>query len=484
MWLDIEGLRTLQNKIYILKNWIDTLFFSKGMGGAVKLFLIIIACRLPLLLWLYPGVLVPDTASSIEQFYGYRDFSVAISTNDMTVHLTNHHPFLYTIMYGLTFRLGDLIGNQGLAVFLFLLLQTVAVTALLVMCLRYFRKRGYRGSVFLAFFYALYPLYGVWSAMMIKDEFFSFTLLWLSLLLMQMAETKGRVARSIKFRVIFGICAMVFMLSKNQCFYILVLFLPVVFFYFKRYRWQTVRPLLVALIFYKIVWMGILLPCLRVVPSGNQEMWGFMFQQTALCVKEHGPEIRPEERRAIAAILPYDKLDKLYNPLLQDPVKYTYNLNASGEDYKNYALTQWNLFKRYPLTCVQALWNECYGYFYPSSQFPLAETTLNVESPSPGFYTLKSLVQHPRPGFASVLKIPGLSLIFDMGFFIPLFILCWLYAASRRNYKAAFVSLPIIISIGILVMSPQNGCFRYVMPIFWSGPLLGLYCLQRTKRNA
>jgi hypothetical protein len=79
---------------------------------------------------------------------------------------------------------------------------------------------------------------------------------------------------------------------------------------------------------------------------------------------------------------------------------------------------------------------------------------------------------HPQPsGMDAAMHIPLIGLLFRMGFYIPLSLVGYLILLIRRKWEASLALFPVFVSIGVLIISPQNGCFRYVMPIIWALPI-------------
>lgn len=451
----------------------------------LTLWLLFMLARLPYLLLEYPGCIYPDTCGSIEQFFGYPDFSATLCSTDPSVIQTNHHPILYTGLFGGTIWLGNLIGSQAVAVCTFLLLQTVLHAWVLAQLFTLLRPKTGKWKVALWWgcvsFTALFPIYGFWSSTLLKDTFFATCMLWLMLLLVKVVQSEGKILHRHSFMLYMTAVALLFMLSKNQCVYIIILLTLIVVAAYKPYRWRLGGGLLVAITIYE-VFLHVLLPACHVALSGRQELHGFMFQQTALYLKEHPDDVKPAERQAIAALLPYDSIAQLYNPDLQDPVKFRYNVGASNQAFATYRSVHLHMMLRHPDVAFRSLWRGCNAYFYPTGRFPLFYPSCAVnDPPTPDFYQLQPFFQPQPSGMKAVLALPVVGWFFDMGLYIPLVLLGCLVALCQRQWNVVLVLFPIIVSIGILIVSPENGCFRYAMPIVWVAPLLPLL-LQTKKR--
>ncbi len=441
---------------------------------ALRYFLILLLCRIPYWIWLYPCCLYGDTNSSIEQYMGFPDLSVRLATDDPSVRFCDHIPFFQTLLYGWTFDLGNFIGNQGLAFFGFVVLQSAGYAFVIGRLLHYARRRGCPRSVCgtVLAVYALWPVYSVWITAVVKDSLFSLFTLALTGLLMAVAATEGRIFGSRRFNGWLTLTLCLFMLSKNQCFYITVLVFVWTAIRYGRRHPRTFIPFAAALFFYRIVWLGLVLPACNVAPVGKQELRGTLFQQTARYVMEHPADVSPEERAAIDGVLPYDSLAYYYNPELQDPVKFHYRRQADDAHYAAYYKTWAAQGLRHPMSYLRAVTDCCDAYFYPSARYPICYpsfVTNNAEFP--GLYAMEPLVPRTRSGFSRVLGVPVLSLFFDMGFMNWIFIGLLVFLFLRRDTRSLYVCFPGILSLLILLVSPMNGCFRYVMPIIWALPI-------------
>ncbi len=446
----------------------------KRLNTIKSLWIFFVLLRIPYLLLEFPGCIYPDTAGSIEQFFGYPDFTAQLSSSDPSTILTNHNPVIYTLLYGGTIWAGNLIGSQSIAVFTLITLQMLLHSWILARLFILLRPTNKNRKVLAwwnvsILFTALFPIYGFWSTLMLKDALFSITTLWLTLYLLEAVQSNGQLLNDKIFLLRFISVCFLFMLSKNQCFYIVILLIAATSLFYRKWRLSATLSISALLYF---LWLHILLPACHVALSGRQELYGFAFQQTALYIKQYSTEVEPEEREAISALLPYDSIAALYNPDLQDPVKFRYRVNASDDDFARFRWAYIRLMKRHPMVAIQSVWAGCNDYFIPNGRFPLFSPSFAInEPPCENFYTMDTLL-HPQPsGMNTAMHIPLIGLLFRMGFYIPLSLVGYLILLIRRKWEASLALFPVFVSIGVLIISPQNGCFRYVMPIIWALPI-------------
>lgn len=455
-----------------------------------QVFWLLLLSRLPFLIYLYPGAVDSDTVTSIEHFFGIREFTTSLSTTDPTIIWSNHHPVIYTLLYGGTTYLGGLVGNVGIAFFCFELLQAALMSYLLARLLRLVSGRGTVRRAWLLVALVAYPIYGFWSAYIVKDALFSAAMLWLMLYLGSIAVTRGRIARSRRFVVKLCAVAMLFMLSKNQCVYILLLTLPYLLWCARRYRARLTLGVAGTMVAYTLLLTQVY-PALGIALSGRCETYGFLFQQTARVVRDHHEQVTPAERRAIDAVLPYDALARNYDPNCQDPVKFTYRREATAADYAAYRRTYLAQLRRHPGICAAALWDECDSYFHPTFAHPLyfrqnilafmrsdADSLLLSKLPR-----VEPLLEDPVTGLDFVRRHPLLGWPFDCGVLIPAALLLALIGLWRRRPTDFLFALPVVLQIGILIVSPEDGNRRYAMPIVWALPFIAAWAFPPRQRR-
>lgn len=446
----------------------------QGPSATLRLTLCLWLCRLPFLLLYFPGNFAhPDTESSVEHYFGYPDLTTTLCGANPAHPLDNHHPIVYTYLYGGTIHLGNALGSQNAAVFLFLTLQALLHAWLLAQCvICVTRHRAH--CLGLAAVYALFPVYGMWATLWVKDSLYSLCttglilclLHWIPLLTRPLSEQRLTLRRTL-----LTLAALLsFMASKNQCVYIVALItlcLPLL------YGLRSAK-LLTLCAASTLLFAGFLtaLPTLGVAPSGRQEMLGTLFQQTARYVRTYPDDVTAREQTAIDALLPYDNLATLYTPGLQDPVKFRYRRTCTPAERAAYFKAWYAMGQRHPGCYTAAVWDCCSAYFHPSGRYPLFTPAVSWKPDHPELFTLHALLPHAPCGMAFLCSLPVVGCLFDMGFYIPLFLLLVVVALCRRRRALLLISLPCLWAVAVLIVSPANGNFRYVMPVLWHLPLL------------
>lgn len=446
-----------------------------------KLAGIIFLCWLPYLILFYPGVSNFDVGSEIMQYFHLRnDFilSLSVAHGDTSVYATNMHPWFDTLVFGSFIKAGLILGDSvELGVAYYSVSQMAAFSILFAYIWKWFeRVFENRGGGLLRWhmaYSALCPLYAIFSVSMLKDTLFSFSCLLTTFLLIRVIATDGKVLKGWTFLAIFTGSLTLLTLTKNQGWYILVVAsIPSIIIMHKYWR-KLAIAFLFPVVFYLVIWSGICLPAMHVVPGGKQEGIGFMFQQTARFVQTYPDEVTASEQRVIAQLLPYDELNELYNPTNYDAVKYRYNQDATDEMLHEYYRVWWKMFQRHPAVYFEALWNCCYGYFGFNQNTPTFYTKMkNVVEKGHDLYIENKNITDYRANtikdvMSAVHQIPVIGLLTNIAAYSWIVILIVWYAVYVRAWKYIIPSLIALISIGVYTLSPDNANIRYAMPVMY-----------------
>ena len=441
----------------------------------IKYMLIMLLLWLPYYILLFPGTGNGDTSRQIIMFFHERkDMLLDYSPNvGEDVYITNMHPFFTTIIFGLFAKLGIVVfGKIEVGVGIYTFIQMIMYAGVFSFILCYFEKQGLSRKVIKIahIFICLCPLFPLYSICMLKDTMFALTYIPLSVMLFEIYRTKGEALRSWKFVTTLTICSLLFTLTKNQGVYFLFVILVVSLIVYRKFFIKLLISFGIPVIFFTVIWSMLILPAANVASGGKQEMLGLLFQCTARYVKEYPAEVTAEERQVIDKILDYDEIAELYNPQLQDPVKFTFNQESTGKDLKDYFGVYFSMFAKHPLCYIDAVINNCFGFFDVSRMSKMAYTYfwnridedsyLNVGGAFPGIqkkgYKLIFFVQ----------RFPVINIFISVGTYSMLAVYMILLAIRNKQYGKLYPLLVTILSVLILVISPSSGNFRYTMPMF------------------
>lgn len=464
------------------KNYARTFWMSAGL---------MLLCWLPYFVIFYPGTSNEDTVIQLMEYFHIHSY-----INDMTAaawadaFITNHHPYLLTMLFGGFIRMGLALGDIRLGVAAYSLLHMVFLAYTFSAGILYLNyvgvsKKRLKCILLLLMFLPIFPLY---SICMVKDTIYaSFCLLYI-LMMYEVTRTRGAALESIKFDAALFALGLMMMLTKVYAMHILTVVGVIYLLHYRKYMLRTILVIFVPVVLYKFAFLNLLLPALGVAPGGIQEGLSVMIQQTARYVTEYGEEVTEEERTAINEVLVYEDIPEDYNPELSDPVKKKWRQDYTQEELSAYYRVWFQMLLKHPDVYVESILHNTYQYydinkissleyyeFHPYLQENDEEhayTWLYVEN-LPRFEEERYVVNQM---ILLLQKIPGLNVFMSVGL-LPwiLWFFVYSYIFQKRARYAETLLIPVI-TFGVCLLSPDNGNYRYIMPIMFALPYLGVLC--------
>ena len=449
--------------------------------------LLLFCCWLPYLLIFYPGTGNEDTVIQMMEYYEIPSYIQTMSPMEQGfTYMTNHHPYLLTLLFGAFFDLGLALGDIRIGIAVYTVLHMLFQASVFSGCLQYLRRVGVREKrvraiTLLLMFLPIFPLYAV---CMVKDTIYSAFCLICILMLYEMARTGGKALSSLKFDLAFGTVALLMIFTKVFAMHILLVAGVGMLIVYRRYLLRVAAMVFVPVLLYQGVFLQMVLPACNVAPGGKQEALSVFFQQTARYVCEYGDEVTEEEKEAIDAVLPYDELEELYNPQLCDPVKREFRQDATAEELAEYFKVWFGMFCKHPDVYVESFLNNTYQYYDINKQSDLEYYQFDEflqEEDEEGVYE-HLYVEHPKryetaryvihQAVLATQKTPLLNMFTSLGMLPWIMVFFLLYNLWRgRKRDLALLAIPFL-TIAVCLVSPDNGNSRYVMPMFYLLPYL------------
>ena len=326
---------------------------SEVVGWKVYLaaFILILLAWLPYLLALSPGSVLEDSLDSVSQIL------------DPSVPVNNHHPVFYTLYVGIFVKAGLFLGNINIGVFLYSVVQagvmagTIAYT-IMIMC----RKAVpvlFTGAAMI--WYMFMPFFLDYAMTMWKDPIFSCALLWMSLLLMELAEEKEKICSRRWLTKYMAVC-LITAFFRNNGIYVVVLSIAAAAILCRGKLKRFLCTMLAVLAAYYAItgtvynWCGI--------RTEFVESVGIPLQQIAAVVVNDG-DISQEEEQFLYTLLPEEEWKNSYAPCLVDKIKWNGQFNDEFlEENKTRFLKVWMslLVKNFP-EYVKAYGMETLGFW-------------------------------------------------------------------------------------------------------------------------
>ncbi len=450
-------------------------------------FLTLLAAYLPYVVISYPGIFTHDTRVQLEN---------AFQGMDQTVTLRNQHPIVHSLTMWLFASMGQtFFSSMNTSMFLYSLFQLLLIVAAMSWTVKLLFELNAPGRavVSLMLLFILSPITQNYLFTDVKDApFCGFLMLFAVQIFRVLTERLGIGRQKACHYLLLAVSALGMFFFRQDGVYQLLITLAVLLIANRKNRrlWACMGASFLCLF---VVWNSIALPALDVRPSSRREMLSIPFQQTARYIRDAGDQVTEEEAAAISAILDYENLGELYNPNLSDPVKGTFNDDASGEDLAGYFRVWFQMLLKRPDIYVQATMNNVYGYFYPDghlsnvnsygeSEEHMADLNQSLKEYGADFHYpgafggIRILYENFRD---AIFSLPVLSFLRMPAFYVWSLLLCFFYCLARQKRKVLYVLIPMLVSVLICIAGPAYGWyFRYLFAISLCLPgvvLMGIY---------
>lgn len=447
--------------------------------------IVLLVGMLPHLVLCYPTRMSFDARNQLGYYFGLWPFS-------------SHHPPFSSWVMGKTVSFGLHIGGGNLGVFLYCIIQYLAlalVTAYLLYTLKvYLHAPRWLQAITLSVT-LISPYHAAFVGVMLKDLLYSYCLL---LFIIEMSYLLRAESQNKKHIILLSISGILTILLRNNGRWVVYPAIAVLaLFLLRKGRIKEKMLLWVALgsiVIFSVMIEGYFTQRFVQVEGSIAEALSLPFQQTARYVKEYGSEVTPEEQEAIAQILDYDNLGSLYDPELSDPVKWTYHSTATENDLKAYMQVWLRQFLKHPWCYVEATLNQNYFLVYPPAELytyfvDVVDDTemgqklgeyLNLHGVGSGIFQGLTTVQELYVG--TMLMVPIIGMFSNVGFYNLLLIFVVLYAIRERNFKTLVLAVPFLLTDLIVVAAPYVGP-RYVFPVIYSMPCLIAFYVDEQRSN-
>ena len=445
---------------------------------------VVLLCWLPQMAISYPGSMNSDTESQFRQAMGWQAWDA-------------NHPTFGTALIALAVNLGWAVDSGNIGIFAYIFIQGL-LAALVIgysqMLMR--RMRAPRWSRLTALgLCALMPVYCDNITVILKDVPYSYAML---LLLCEM--TRCIFLEDAGYLKTFGFMARmaaagVFLLKiRNNG---LLIWVPMGLALFlwaiknRRNKMGFVAAAVLLPILLGAGFDGVMSTRVDSVPASPREALSLPIQQTARFVVEYGDEVTEEERAIIDKVIDYDAIIYKYDPMISDPVKFTYRADATAQDVMRYLGVWLKLAARHPDCCLAATLVQNTLLFDPQT-YNLAIFTgtglSGEEARALGVSRSEKLSRFDRLedqlhrllfGFPFVMQLN------TMGFYCIVLLGACAIAGGRKLRGMGKILMPQTITMVSLIFGPciQNQD-RYGFPIVYLMPLaLGCLSYALKKKN-
>lgn len=456
---------------------------------AVQLAFVILLCWA---VWIYlfrPGIYWSDTSQQLLEHFG-------------KVTLSDHHPYLVTLIFGLFADLGKtLFGSVSKGLYCLVLLQCVSASYIFSASLCYLIKN--RASLFICIlvflFVCLFPFIPLMFSSLAKDTISAVFFMCFCLEFVKCINGD----KSRKVVIFLYVSGLLCSLTKKTAAYVILLclFLLVVFIFKKslKKRVETgvtltkwVGIFLSFAIFVFIFVPKIILPMLGVQAGGKQEAIAIPIQQVAHDVKFNGDRLSKQDYSVINHFLLTDtkRIPDVYDWQIVDPVKQR---GLKDEKLMPAFMSIWfrNSFKLFKghFEAWMGLVDGWFSFRIDQAGTPNYMVVLTysgwhdegIESVTDWNDQITNGGKICEELYRAIQSIPIVNLLFYRSFWaslFPAFVLFFIFGAfvKGERYRALLIFSPIFVSVLTLMIVPVSVMggepTRYLFAMICSSPFL------------
>lgn len=427
---------------------------EKGISWKKSFFIIVLGWVIYLLPFL-PGNVAGDGNFQLIEYFGH-------------AAMTNHHPFLSTMLEGGILNLGKHILNDNFGLFLYVIIQ------LLICCLIYSycifkvstlginKKIGIYFSIFIGFA----PYWSFVSETLHKDGLFiAFFALFITSLVMMSVNLFIRKRLIKKQLILLTVSALLVCFWRNDGIYMVIPSIICLIFVNKRKYWKTFTCSLLVLLSVYVGFNKVLLPALDVAPTEKREMLSLPVQQTSRYIKYYPNEITKNQRQVLKETFNNStKLGNLYNPNNADPTKFNLKDQFNVKKYINIWI---EMGLRHPLVYLAATFEGTNAYYTPwllAQNFTWCGAISDWSKPNflDLHYITPKRLRSSFIGFVNgIASLPFINMFLNDSLAIWLGILMAAFMWRKFGFKYLIPIIPIFMNLLICIASPVNGLIRY-----------------------
>lgn len=423
-------------------------------------------CYLPWYLYLYPGMLSPDSGAQI------RDAITIGSLND------HHSAFLDLVLRGILVPVKSLTGSLQTGIGICTLLQMMVLTFAFGFCYEWMQQyiRNILLQITSFLWFAFLPVHNLFSVTLWKDILFSACFLFLLMTLDSAARDEASFFRSRMKKAALFLTLLLLPLMRHNGLSVTLVMAVYLFFRFSAHRRQTAVICISVLAAFGI-WDFLVLPALHTIKVTPAHIYSVQEQQIVRVLDEKRDELSGDDRRELESYFNMDEIWTVYNPILSDPVKYQFNNEKFNENPGKFLSLWLSLGIRYPVIYLEAFLMNNYGFWSPEinywySDFYMADAA-KIEDIHPAPVFSPGIIEKVYNWFRhyEFLKTPLVIHLFNAGSSFWMWIFCGVWCLYQNRQKFLLCVPGAALWLGLLV-APLATDFRYAYGLFIGLPLL------------
>ncbi len=274
--------------------------------------LLLLACWTPWYLFCWPGVMRDDTIAQFMQSSGYHEFYT-------------QHPLFDTLVFGLFWRLGGVLGSLAWGLAIYVGVQMVLMAANLVLVLCWLRSRGLprlaeaAGLLYSAVFYGVVG----GAVTMSKDSLNTVFLVPLAVIIAEVCLTRGRALADHRLCVALVALAFLAVASKRTMLVVVLLAGVAMVLACSSHRRRAICCLLGAVLLAQGVWAPMVTVSTHAHVSLDRDVFGVIMLPVARIQAEEPQDITASDRAELRAFMNVDQAGSRYDDERSDATSWT-----------------------------------------------------------------------------------------------------------------------------------------------------------------
>lgn len=446
---------------------------------------------MPLVLASLPALLTGDTMDQLSQYFhletSWSIDSINLISEDM--YINKHHSVLHTLVLGFIYKTGWNIHSFNFGALIYTILQLTLVITIFVFMIKYMRKIKINKYIvaFSVLFIGLNPTIITFAVCAIKDTPSALFNLLYVIFLLQIVRNYDSVFKNKKRLIVLIITIMMMLLLRNNGIYTFLLSFPCLFILYRKKWKKIILVLLIPLLMFRL-YDKVLLPSFDISDGSIRETLSVPLMQLSRVVHYKPDVFNDKDKEKINKVFNFYAMQTVYDPDIADPVKKTFNKDATTEDLMGFFSVWFKYLKKYPGMYIASFLNSTYGYFYPEKNIDaLTLYRYNLDESAffnlSNFYTFDSLREIYNKLLFVYYKVPFfMNSVAAYDWFL---MFSCLYVILKKKFKYLIPLMPLVATLMSCFLSPVNGSFRYIMPIIFSVPIILSidYMVYRDSKN-
>lgn len=415
----------------------------------------------------WPMIFNFDTLEYIGQVFGYAP-------------LTNHHPVFNAWITIPFIKIGQLLGNINIGIFLAILLQLELISIITAYTIYTISKLDIPHIVKLVItiIYALYPVYAHQAAMLCKDTPFGYATLVFVLCLLQLAINKEHFFKS-KLNIFLSIAApILMMLHRNNGFHVILLSTPFIIWFCKDKYKKVAIIFTIGVLLFNFGW-NTFIKYVGVTGNWNIEKYSMVSQQLSRIAKTQNLNQQDKDEIQKYINCPLQNFTDKYLPEVSDPTKGELNISAIENNTTVFLSLSLKMLFKFPITSIEAFLCTTSGFWYIEyPETPGGSGSLSIfpcHNQLTKQFITKQIFKNPYTNIVEKImsnrNIPVINMLFRSGFMVWAVLFCFAYCIYKKKYNMLLVYTPLLILWLTCIASPYVS-FRYVFGIVTSLPVI------------